>query len=76
MPDLDPIVDAETRRERRCEQEATVWGPFAVGCVWRVYGAYFREGAAVYDLDFPSEVTEPSERDESALWVKGDEVVR
>jgi hypothetical protein len=76
VPDLDPVVDAEPRGERCGEQETTVWRPFAVGCVWGVYGAHLGEGSTVYDLDFSGEVAKPCERDESALRVEGDEVVR
>ena len=76
MPDLDPVVDPEPWGERRCQQETTVWRPFAVRRVWRIDRTDLGEGSAVYDLDFPGQVTKPGERDQSALRVERDEVVR
>lgn len=74
MPDFDPIVDAETRRQGGCKQETTVWRPLAVRCVWSIDGAHFGEATSVKDLDFPGKIAKACEGDNSALRVERDEI--
>jgi hypothetical protein len=70
VPDLDSVIDSQTRGERCSKQKAPIRRPFAVRSVRCIDSSYPRDGAPVVNVNFAGKVTKASEEQQTPLRVE------
>lgn len=76
MPDLDPIINSQSRTQRRRHQRPPIPTPLTVAGIRGINGGDLVQRPTVEYVDFAREVAEAAKCDEPALRVEGDVVPR
>lgn len=74
MENSHPIVDPQSRTQSRTKEVPPIRTPLTLTRIGRVDRAHFLESLSIPDVDLASEVTKPSDAEESSLRVVGEEV--